>query len=343
MKNNKGSIIWVDMRKNCLFISLLLLSCSADFSDCSYDTIYQKGMNIFFMSPRNRFEYNDFTENVAHLKSIGVTTLFLIPYYFTPDPQATTIDSTSQTIPDSQLCNAITIAQNAGMEVILKPHIDCLSGQPRYTIDPENYELWMQYYRTFIRKYLSIASQFGHRSFVIATELDNIIENQLFTTFCDSIRDASPMSIILSISYNHFVKSTVWKHADVVGVNAYFNLDNSEKPSESVLRETWNYWLNTINQLSQLNGKPVILTEAGFMSRSNAAANPGDFSGNPSVDVALQERCYGALLSQACKFENIHGIFFWQWELGTLSNDTEKDYTPRGKPAEKTIKRYWAQ
>lgn len=331
------------MRKVLFFIPLLLASCSVDFSDCTYDSTYLKGMNIFFMSPRNRFDYNDFSENVAHLKSIGVTTLFLIPYYFTPDPHATTIDSTSQTIPDSQLCSAISIAQNAGIEVILKPHIDCFNGQPRYTIDPANYELWMQRYRAVIVKYLTIASQFGLKSFVMATELDNIVENRLFTSFCDSIRNVSSINIILSTSYNHFIKTEIWKHADIVGVNAYFNLDNSDKPQEFTLRETWDYWLNTINQHSQLNGKPVILTEAGFMSRSNAAANPGDFSGNPSVDVVLQDKCYNALLSQVCKFNNIQGIFFWQWELGTLGTEAEKDYTPRGKPAENTIKRYWAQ
>jgi hypothetical protein len=331
------------MRKVLFLIPLLLASCSVDFSDCSYATTYQKGMNIFFMPPRNRFEYSDFTENVAYLKSIGITTLFLIPYYFTAEPNSNSIDSTSQTIPDSQLYSAISIAQNAGMEVILKPHIDCLNGQPRYTIDPANYELWMNRYRAFIIKYFSIASQFGLKSFVIATELDNIIENQLFISFCDSVRNVSAINIILSTSYNHFVKQDIWKHCDIVGVNAYYNLDNSDKPQEFTLRETWNYWLNTISQQSELNGKPVILTEAGFMSRSNAAANPGDFSGNPSADVALQDKCYDALLSQACKFDNIQGIFFWQWELGALSNEAEKDYTPRGKPAENTIKRYWAQ
>lgn len=331
------------MRKCLALIILLLLSCSEDFSDCSYDFTYQKGMNIFFMPPRNRFEYKDFTGNVAHLKSIGVTTLFLIPYYFTSDPRSNSIDSTSQTIPDSQLCSAISIAQNAGMEVILKPHIDCSNGQPRYTIDPTSYELWMQQYRIFIGKYLNIASQYDHKSFVIATELDNIVENNLFTSFCDSIRNSTLITIILSTSYNHFIKSTVWQHADVVGVNAYYNLDNSHNPEEFTLLETWNYWLNTINQHSQLNGKPVILTEAGFMSRSNAAANPGDFSGNSSADAALQEKCYDALLSQACKFKNIQGIFFWQWELGALSSASEKDYTPKGKPAENTMKRYWAE
>ncbi len=331
------------MRKSLVLIIVLLLSCSVDFSDCSYDSAYQKGMNIFFMPPRNRFEYNDFTENIAHLKSIGVTMLFLIPYYFTPDPHADKIDSTSQTIPDSQLCSAITIAQSSGMEVILKPHIDCLNGQPRYSIDPANYKLWIQQYKTFIGKYISIASGYSHKSFVIATELDKVIESQEFTAFCDSIRDVSSMSIIISTSYNHFIKSDIWKHADIVGVNAYYNLDNSDIPQEFTLHETWNYWLNTINQQSELNGKPVILTEAGFMSRSNAAANPGDFSGNPSVDVVVQDQCYSALLSQACKFDNIQGIYFWQWELGALNSATEKDYTPKGKPAENTIKRYWAQ
>jgi hypothetical protein len=98
-----------------------------------------------------------------------------------------------------------------------------------------------------------------------------------------------------------------------------------------------------INQFSELHGKPVMLTEVGFMSRGNAAKNPGDFSGNNPVDYKVQDQCYQALLSQACQFDNINGIFFWQWELGTSEMNSERDYTPKGKPAENTIKRYWVK
>jgi hypothetical protein len=318
-------------------------SCTEDFSDCLYDNNYQKGMSIFFMPPRNRFEKQDFTTNILELKSIGVNTLFLTPYYFTPNPTSNRIDSTSQTIPDSQLCSAITIAQQAGIKVILKPHIDCLDGQPRYLIDPQDYNSWMERYKVFLQKYLVIAHQFGLTSFVVATELDNIIKNKIFIGFCDSVRTAYNVTIILSTSYNHFTQSDIWKHVDVLGINAYLNLDNSEKPQEATLHETWNYWLNMINQFSELHGKPVMLTEVGFMSRGNAAKNPGDFSGNDPVDYKLQDQCYHALLSQACQFDNIKGIFFWQWELGTSGMNSERDYTPKGKPAENTIKRYWAK
>ncbi|MBN1604944.1 MAG: hypothetical protein JW915_25275 [Chitinispirillaceae bacterium] len=96
-------------------------------------------MSIFFMPPRNSFEKDDFVKNVNHLKSIGINTLFLTPYYFTPDPHSNSIDSNAQTIPDSQLCSAVAIARQSGIEVILKPHIDCLDSQPRYTIDPQGY------------------------------------------------------------------------------------------------------------------------------------------------------------------------------------------------------------
>jgi hypothetical protein len=331
------------VRINVLFIVSIICTCTMEMSECGYDSGYQKGMTIFFKPPRNRFQKDDFVKNANKLKSLGVNTLFLTPYYSTPDPCSDQIDSSELTIPDSQLCRAVEIALEAGIEVILKPHIDCRGGQPRYTIEPHNYDVWMEQYKGFINKYLSITRKYNLQSFVIATELDNIIQSNQFIEFCDSIRSADDIRIIISASYNHFASSKIWKHADVIGVNAYLNFDNSEKPLESTLYETWNYWLNTITQLSEINGKPVILTEVGFMSRSNAAQNPGDFSGNYAIDYNVQDMCYRSLLAQACKFSAIKGIFFWQWELGTSGSNTDGDYTPEGKPAENTIKRYWAQ
>jgi hypothetical protein len=331
------------VKKHCMICIIpVFFTCSVEMSDCSYGSDYHKGMSIFFMPPRNRFDKDDFVKNVNHLKSIGVNTLFLTPYYFTPYPQSNSIDSNAQTIPDSQLCSAVAIARQYGMEVILKPHINCLDEQPRYTIDPQIHSIWMEQYKRFIKKYLFFTHQYGLSSFVIATELDNVVENSHFVTFCDSIRQADSVTIIISLSYNHFASSKIYKHADIIGINAYFNLDNSQTPLESLLYETWNYWLNTITQLSEIHGKPVILSEVGFMSRSNAAQNPGDFSGNFAVDYNVQDMCYRSLLSQACKFNSVKEIFFWQWELGTSQNNKAGDYTPEGKPAENTIKRYWA-
>ena len=326
-----------------LIFILAILSCNSQFSECEYSDTYIKGVSIFFMPPRNKFETADFTESLLKLKSIGVNTLFLSPSYFTPNPNSDTIYVTSKTLPDSQLCEAILLAKNHGFNVVLKPHLNCINEKSRYTIRPKNYSRWLVAYKQFILHYFSIAENYKLNSFVIATELDSVVENDSFITFCDSIRSASDISIIYASSFNHFVSTKLWKHVDIMGINAYFNLDNSLPPSPNTMHETWNYWLNLISQYSAVKGKPVVITEVGYQSRSTAAINPGDFSGKVTKDFNIQKECYNALLSQACKFDSVKGIVFWQWELNSNGRFDTCDYTPRDKPAEDILKKYWAE
>jgi hypothetical protein len=323
-------------------LTVLFLSCNSQFSECEYGDTYGKGVSIFFMQTRNSFNIADFTENLYKLKSIGINTLFLSPSHFTPNSNATAIDSTSETLPDSELCQAIVLAKSQGFTVVLKPHINCTNDQPRYMINPYNYPKWLALYKHFILHYLSIAETYKLSSFVIATELDNVVEHDEFISFCDSIRASTDISIIYSSSFNQFVNTKLWQHVDVMGINAYFNLDNSLPPSPNTMHETWNYWLNLISQYSSIKRKSVIITEVGYMSRNTAAKNPGDFSGDKIKDFTVQKECYEALLSQAGKFEQIKSIIFWQWELGRHGDADSCDYTPRDKPAETVLKKYWA-
>jgi hypothetical protein len=326
------------------FILLLIpfiLYCTSQFSQCEYNDTYSKGISIFFMPGRNKFVETDFTAALFKLRSIGINTLYLSPTYFTPDPTSDAIYDSSGNISESDLFTAITLAKSQGFNVVLKPHVNCSNGQPRYLINPTNYSRWLVSYKNFILHYLSIAQINKLNSFVVATELDSVVEHDSFIAFCDSIRESSQISIIYSSSSNHFVNTKLWQHVDVMGINAYFNLDNSLPPSPNTMHESWNYWLILISQYSSMKRKHVIITEVGYVSRNTAAKNPGDFSGDTIEGLNVQKECYEALLSQADCFDKIKGIVFWQWELGKDDIREKFDYTPRGKPAENVIQKYW--
>lgn len=328
-----------------VFIALCV-NCSGiipKFASCKYADSYVKGMNIFFMPPRNIFNDSDFTESLLRLQSDGINELFLVPYFFSQNEFSNTIDSTYQTIPDSQLNRAISLSKQHGFAVVIKPHIDLRNGVPRYKISPSNYPVWIENYKAFINRYIAMALNNGLNDFVIGTELDNVVDKKEFHFFCDSIRNRCPIRLIYAASYNHFMSTTLWDHVDLMGIDAYFNLDNTIPPSPNTLHETWNYWLNLITDVSSLKGKNVLLTEVGYFSRTTAAANPGTWSGNPAPDLEVQKECYEALLSQACNFDRIMGIGWWQWELGKIGGAENNDATPRDKPAEKVIRSYWAQ
>ena len=295
------------------------------------------------MPPRNVFDETDFSEHLTRMKQNGINSIFLSPVFFTESPSSDSIFATSATLPDSQLYRAITLAEQNGFTVALKPLVNCLDDMPRYKINPANFETWFLSYKKFILHYFTIAETFHHTGFVIGTELDGVSDSRPFLHLCDSLRSNSTISIIYSGSYNHFITTTLWDHVDIMGINAYFNLDNSEPPSPAVLHESWNYWLNLINQYAEIHNKQVMITETGFLSRPDAAQNPGSFSGTPVSDLSVQKECYEALLSQAALFTSIKGIYFWQWELGDNGRIDCCDYTPRGKPAEDVVKKYWGE
>jgi hypothetical protein len=327
-----------------VFICILVqLDCSIPFERCSYDSDYVKGMNIFFKPPRNAFTITDFSESLGRLRSDGVNTLYLVPFFMSENEESNTMDSTSQTLPDSQLITAISLSQSYGFSVVLKPHIDLNNDVPRYKISPADYAIWINNYKRFINRYLRIAINAGLHDFVVGTELDGAVEHEEFYALCDSIRNACSMRLIYAASFNHFTSTALWDHVDIMGVDAYLNLDNNTPPSVTTLHETWNYWLNLISDFSALKGKPMIFTEVGYFSRSTAAQNPGAWSGNPPADCGLQKECYEALLSQACKFDRIIGICWWQWELGQIGGIINNDATPRDKPAEEVMRSYWSQ
>ena len=322
---------------------LLYYECNTPFNICSYDNNYIKGMNIFFKPPRNVFTVPDFSESLTRLSYDGVNTLYLVPIYMSENENSNNIDSTSQTIPDSQLISAISLSQNYGFSVVLKPHIDLENGVPRYKISPNDYSMWINNYKKFINRYLKISINAGLHDFVVGTELDGVVEQKEFYRLCDSIRRTCPIRLIYAASFNHFTSTDLWNHVDIMGVDAYLNLDNNNPPSITTLHETWNYWLNLISDFSALKGKPMLFTEAGYFSRNTAAQNPGSWAGDPTANCGLQKECYEALLSQACHFDRVIGICWWQWELGEIGGIDNNDATPRNKPTEEVIRKYWSK
>lgn len=337
---NKVQTVNIISISTCL---LLYIQCSTPFDSCSYDDDYVKGINIFFKPPRNAFTVSDFSESLNRLRSDGVNTLCLVPFYISENEGSNNIDSTSQTIPDSQLISAISLSQRYGFSVVLKPHIDLKNDVPRYKISPNDYSIWISNYKKFINRYLEIAINAGLHDFVVGTELDGVVEHKEFYKLCDSISSACPIRLIYAASFNHFTSTGLWDHVDIMGIDAYFNLDNNNPPSTNTLHETWNYWLNLVSEFSALKGKPILFTEAGYFSRNTAAQNPGSWAGDPSANCELQKECYEALLSQACHFDRIIGICWWQWELGGIGGINNNDATPRDKPAEEIIRRYWSK
>lgn len=320
-----------------LFTVLYCVDCA---SDAGSSHNYQKGMSIFFKPPRNSFDERDFSETLERLKSDGVNSLFLTPCLFQSTPESDSIFATSATIADEDLVYAVKLARSAGFEVGLKPHIDLLNGEPRFTIKPRNWSRWFYHYRLHILHYACIASQENMNLLVLGTELDNAAFRAEFSELIEDVRDCFKGKITYASSYNDFLSVGFWDELDYVGVNCWFNLDNGSGTPEQI-HHSWNHWLNLLCEFASYKNKPVLITEAGFRSMKGTAVNPGDWSFTAEPDMEIQADCYDGLLSQIGLFPRIAGVYWWQWELNGIGGPENTDYTPRGKPAEEVMRKYW--
>lgn len=318
-----------------------LLSCGiVSPESAGYDENFYKGMNIFFMQSRNRYAPDDYQKNLDTIGNTGVNSLFLVPYLFSVNMSDDTVFSTTESISAQEFDSAVVCAQRKGFRIFIKPHVDLLDGTPRTCLSPGNITAWIDAYKKAIDPFISIAAKREVTGFIVGTELDKIAAREEFSSVVDHVRKMFSGLVSYAASYDHFLDIN-WSLYDMIGVNAWYSLGNRRECTLCSLTESWNHWLCLLNDFAAGQRKKLLLTETGFRSQYSICANPGDWTSGTGISVDQQADAYEALLCQAGSFPRIAGIFFWQWELGGSGGPTDIDYTPKGKPAQIVIRKYW--
>jgi hypothetical protein len=347
MKIQDNFISLLNTKRSATIVSVLVAlfanSCITSPSSVKlYSSNYLKGMNVFFMSSRNCYRPVEYENTLNKLLLAGVNTVFIITFYYVKDEIADSIFATKETVPDSILCKIIEHTRAKGIEPILKPHIDLMNSMPRYLMKPTNMSRWIGFYKDILLRYIEISNTYGLNKIVIGTEINNIADCKEFHALIrDTLRHNYNGELLYASSFDHFLSSSIWSEVDAIGVNAYFNLCQRDDCLQADLVQSWNYWLNIIDRISISKKKPVFITEIGYYSRDGCAINPGDWSKGGHINFDEQAQAYEALLCQAYAFNNIKGIFWWQWELNNLWENDSSDYTPNNKPAEQILRKFW--
>ena len=188
---------------------------------------------------------------------------------------------------------------------------------------------------------ISLSQNLG--SLVVGTELDAIADTPVFSRIIQHVRKRYSGELIYAASYDHFLATSIWNDVDKIGIDAYFNLCSEAPCNMSVLVENWSKWLNIMSDFSLSKGKRIILTEIGFNSTTRCTENPGNWSLSNILDLDEQAKAYESVFLQTGYYSQIEGMFWWQWELNDVGGVSNKDYTPKGKPAENIIAKYWVQ
>jgi hypothetical protein len=86
-----------------------------------------------------------------------------------------------------------------------------------------------------------------------------------------------------------------------------------------------------------------VLTEIGYKSADRTAEQPWLWRSEEPVDLEEQARCYEAMFRTLWDRSWFKGIFVWKWFPGfdTSRSDSDRGFTPQGKPAEEVLRRWY--
>lgn len=278
----------------------------------------------------------------------GINTVSLYVWWWAAQPTSTSLSPYDGTQTDASLTSQIAAAHAAGLKVILTPIFVCggCQGGWRGVMEPSSIPDFFASYRAFMNHYAQLAQADDVWLLFVGSEMTSL-EGQTaqWESVISSARQYYSGQVGYEQNWDVLGQPQFLSDVDVVGVSAYFPLDDSANPSESQLLADWtdsrnnNYqghnWVDGLIHLADSTNKPILFGEVGYMASDYAASQPFDnnyVNDNPT----LQANLYQALLQTFSGYSWWMGVAWWEWS--DASGDAAR--TPRGKAAE-TLLRNW--
>ncbi|MDM8007142.1 MAG: hypothetical protein QUV05_13470 [Phycisphaerae bacterium] len=249
------------------------------------------------------------------------------------------------------------IAHDNGLRIILMPIIllsDPRGNEWRGVISPPNWDDWFEQYRKFILHFARIAEEGKVEVFMVGSEL---VSTEKFTNrWHEVIREARKEfsgKLSYSANWDHYKVVEFWDELDLVGMTSYYKLSSEPRPSLHDLIKAWGPLRKGLLKWQATVNKPLLFTEAGWCSQEGASIEPWNYYYKQEATPAgLEEQlnCYLAFM-ETWKYsdepgkrltpEQLGGVLWWEWN-DTPGGKNDYNYTPRGKPAEKALRDWFA-
>jgi hypothetical protein len=277
-------------------------------------------------------------KSIQTLADLGSTAITLVPTWYMTSPTANVIAPDRDKSPSEEsLTTVIDWIRQAGMQVIIKPHVDVLDESYRGDIQPTNRNAWFRSYGEFIDHFASLASSHAANLFVVGTELKSVSsETDRWRAVIETVRDRFPGPITYAANWDEVDQVQFWDDLDAIGVDAYYPLTQSTGTAPT-LKELIAAWQGIADQLESKStqwDRPVLLTEVGYPSQVGATVTPYDVTDQPA-DQNIQALAYKATFKALSGADWLKGISWWSWRADPGPEENlDIDYTPQGKKAQ---------
>lgn len=283
---------------------------------------------------------------VSSIAATGAGWIQLNPTWYMRSARGDRIFRTNETAADAALLNAIRLAQRARLKVFLKPHVDLPGDTDRASIRPARgrADRWWASYTRFIGHYAEVASRSGVAQFAVGTELAGVSrERARWLKVIKAVRSRYSGPLVYAANYDDYRRVSFWDRLDLIGIDAYWPLAGRATTDVAALRRAWRPIVAKLAGFSAATRRRILFTEAGYVSQRGSTTAPYAWEISKVNGNAEQAAAYEALLATFTPRTWWAGVHWWMWDdwPGSATTPRELAYTPRGKPAEQVIRRWW--
>jgi hypothetical protein len=249
-------------------------------------------------------------------------------------------------------------------------------GDWRSYYNPANVAAFFASYQTMIVNEAEVAQANGATMFCIGTELDQLTGPQYlsyWTQIISAVRGVFTGKLTYSADWddnlspwaghngltagtgNLATQVSFWNQLDYVGVDEYAAISDAANPTLAQLIDGWTKTptdpstkavtgnqslISYFESVASATGKPLLFTELGYESASDAASQPAGSSTN-TFAPALQSLLYQAFFDSWSQAGNnsLRGVYFWNWDpnAAEVGPNNGANFSPQGLEAQTVV------
>jgi hypothetical protein len=237
-------------------------------------------------------------------------------------------------------------ARERGIATLLKPHLwlhGSWPGEIEMTSEAD-WATWFANYREFLLAWARFAAEEELEGLCLGTELDKTaLRADEWRALIVEVRAIYPGLLTYAANWDRFETIPFWEELDAIGVNAYFPLSVSARPTSAEMGSAWKPIAARLEALAERTGRPIVFTEIGYHPVEGACRepwvwNPEGAARAPEVQAAAYEAVARTFFDEPW----FGGIFWWKWHASGAREGRRGEratFSPQGLPAEEVLAR----
>lgn len=291
--------------------------------------------------------YGALLEDIAGLGANAVL-LSVAGYMEHAHAQSIFIDTRKVPCPDDFKA-IIQRARQLGLKTVLMPIVllkNPRGSEWRGVIEPPEWDDWWEQYTEFVLYFTDIAREGQADALMVGSEL--VSTEKSTAKWVKLIEAVRPRfyggKLGYSANWDHYRPVEFWDQLDFIGMTSYFTLADKKDPSVDEIAAKWEPIRKDILAWQRRIGKPILLTEVGWCSQEGAAMAPWNYYQNQKATpegLEEQRRLYEAFLQVWGDTPELLGVIWWEWNASE-GGAGDYGYSPKNKPAEQVLRRWFA-